>query len=136
MQRLMRTPCRTIPVADVAKIRLKDCSENARHRLLKQAVRDRGNSQRSRAALARPLGYLYPTNRWSSVGASSKLCADFLYPLFQLAFKLLDALPVDSTCPVPVDRFPSLLEKLRREQMGQRGETHLAIQLRLLGYLD
>ncbi len=89
-----------------------------------------------RSGLARPFGYLNPPDRWSPVSASSKLCADLLNPLFQLALKLLDALPVNSTCPVPVDSFPSLLEKLRREQMSQRGETHPAIQLCFLGYLD
>ena len=132
----MRTPSRTIPVADVAKIRLKDCLENARHRLLKQAVSDRGDSQRSRSGLPRPFGYLNPPNRRRSVGASPKLFTDFLNPVFQLAFKLLDALPVDSTRPAPVDGSPSFLEKLRREQMCQRGEAHLAVRLRLLGYLN
>src|ERR1700745_4389393 len=102
----MRTPSWTIPVADVAEIRFKDHLENARYRLLKQAVRDRGDPQRPRSGLPRPLGYLDPPNRWSPVCASSKLFADFLNPLFQFALKLLDALPVDSTRPSPVDRFP------------------------------
>src|ERR1039457_354202 len=110
----MRTPSWTISVTGVAEIYFKDCSENARHRLLKQAVRDGGNSQRPRSGLSRPFGYLNPPNRWSPIGASFELRTHFLDTLFQLALKLLDAFPVDSTCSIPVDRPPSLLEKLRR----------------------
>ncbi len=132
----MRTSSWAISITDVAEICLKDCLENARHRLLKQAVRDRGDTQRPHSGLSRSLGYLNPPNRWSPIGASSKLLTDFLNPLFQLALKLLDALPVDATCPAPVDPFPGLLEKLRCEQMCQRGEARLAVQLRLPGYLN
>jgi hypothetical protein len=115
----MRAAPRPISIADVAEVCLEDRLENARHRLLKQAVADRGNPQRPRTGLARPLGYLYPPNRRSTVGSGFKPFADLLYSQFQLALKLLDALPVDSTCSVPIDRFPSLLEKLRCEQMCQ-----------------
>src|SRR5690242_18376689 len=115
----MRTSSWAISVADVAEICLKDRLENARHRLLKQAIRDGGNSQRPRSGLARSFGYFNPPNRWSPVCASSKPFTDFLNPPFQLALKLLDAFPIDTTCPFPVHRFPSFLEKLRREQMGQ-----------------
>src|SRR6266404_6097289 len=132
----MRASPRPISIADVAEVCFENRFENARHRLLKQAVRDSGNSQRPRSGLARPFGYLNPPNRRSPVSTSSQLYADLLNPLFQLALKLLDALPVNSACPAPVDSFPSLLEKLRREQMCQRGETHPAIQLCFLGYLD
>src|ERR1039458_3245378 len=121
----MRTPSWAISVTGVAEIYFKDCSENARHRLLKQAVRDGGNSQRPRSGLSRPFGYLDPPNWWSPIGASFELRTHFLDTLFQLALKLLDAFPVDSTCSIPVDRPPSLLEKLRRKQVRQRGETHL-----------
>ena len=64
---------------------------------------------------------------YSSVGAGFEPCADFLNSLFQLALKLLDALPIDPSCATPINRSPSFLEKLRREQMSQRGETHLAV---------
>src|ERR1700727_3394952 len=123
----MRASPRPISIADVAEVCFKNRFENAPRRLLKRAVRDSGNSQRPRSDLARPFGYLNPPNRWSPVGASSKLYADLLNPLFQLALKLLDALPVNCARPPPVDSFPSLLEKLRREQMCQRGEPHLSI---------
>ena len=95
----MRATPRPISIADVAEVCLEDRLENARHRLLKQAVADRGNTQRPRTGLARPLGYLYPPNRWSTVGSGFKPFADLLYPQFQLTLKLLDASP--STPPAP-----------------------------------
>src|SRR6266571_2124372 len=109
----MRATPRPISIAGVAEIRFKNRLENARHRLLKQAVRDGGNTQRPRTALSRPLGNVYPPNRWSTVSAGLKPLADFPNSLFQLALKLLNALPIDSACPAPVDRRPSVLEKLR-----------------------
>src|ERR1700685_3179353 len=85
--RVMRAPPRPISIADCAEVCFENRFENARHRLLKQAVRDSGNSQRPRSGLARPLRYLNPPNRRSPVSASSKLYADLLNPLFQLALK-------------------------------------------------
>jgi hypothetical protein len=132
----MRATPRSVSVTGVAKVRFKDCLENARHRLLKQAVGDRGYAQRPRTSLARPFGYFDPPHRWSSVGAGLEPFADVLEPLFQRALKLLDAFPVNAACAMPVDHSPCLLEELRREQVRQRGETHLAIQFCSFGYLS
>src|SRR5207244_6195612 len=49
-QRVMRATPRPISIAGVAEIRFKNRLENARHRLLKQAVRHGGNTQRPRTA--------------------------------------------------------------------------------------
>jgi len=62
--------------------------------------------------LAWPLGYVYPPNRWSPIGAGFKPRADLLNSQFQFTLKLLDAFPIDAACPMPVDRPPSLLEEL------------------------
>src|SRR5450755_2803788 len=106
----MRAAPRSISIADVTEIRFKYRLENARHRLLKQAISDSGYTQRPRTTLPGSLGYIYPPDRWSTVGAGSKPCADFLNSLFQLALKLLDAFPIDPACSAPVDGPPSLLE--------------------------
>src|SRR5215467_13273967 len=113
----MRATPRSVSITGVAKVRFKDRLENARYRLLKQAVGHRGNSQRSRTRLARPFGYFHPPHRWGSVDAGFQPFADFLKPLFQRALKLLDAFPVHAACTMPVDHSPGLPEKFRREQV-------------------
>src|SRR5260370_25760971 len=132
----MRATARSVSVTGVAKVRFKDRLENARHRLLKQTVGDRGYAQRPRTRLARPFGYFDPPHRWSSVGAGFKPFADVLEPLFQRALKLLDAFPVNAACTMSVDHSPGLLEERRREQVRQRRETHLTIQFSFLCYLS
>src|SRR5258708_39482692 len=94
----MRATARSVSVTGVAKVRFKDRLENARHRLLKQAVGDRGDAQRPRTRLARPFGYFDPPHRWSSAGAGFNPFPDVLEPLFQPALKLPGAFPVNSAC--------------------------------------
>src|SRR5258708_19208721 len=98
----MRATARSVSVTGVAKVRFKDRLENARHRLLKQAVGDRGYAQRPRTRLARPFGYFDPPHRRSSVAAGFKPFEAVLEPLFHRALKLLDALPLHPPCPTPV----------------------------------
>src|SRR5258708_12340052 len=90
----MRATARSVSVTGVAKVRFKDRLENARHRLLKQTVGDRGYAQRPRTRLARPFGYFDPPHRWSLVGAGFKPFADVLEPLFHRALHLLDPFPL------------------------------------------
>src|SRR5439155_22437025 len=98
-QRVMRATPRPISIASVAEIRFKNRLENARHRLLKQSVRDSGNTQRPRTALPRPLGDVYPPNRWNTLDAGLNPFADYPNSMFQLTLQLLDALAIHSAHP-------------------------------------
>jgi hypothetical protein len=80
-------------------------------------------------------GYFDLSDRWCAVDASSNLCANFLDPLLQPVLELLGAFPVDSTGCALVHHLPCFHEKFRRQQVRQRGESHLPIQLGLLCYL-
>jgi hypothetical protein len=102
---------------------------------LHQAVLNRRNPERASPVFTRSLGYFDPPDRWCAVCAAFQSCADVLNPLLQLAFKLLSTFPVDPTRPLPVHHSPGLPEECRREQMSQRRETRLPVQLGLPGYL-
>src|SRR5262245_694583 len=135
LQGVMRVAPRSKTKTAIEEIGFKHSLEYARNRSLQQPVRHSGNPQRSRAALARTLGYFDPSDRWRSVRACPQLFADFLNPLLHLAGKLFGALPVDAACCLPIHHSPSFLEECRRQQVRQRGEPHLSIQFGLLRYL-
>ena len=115
LQGVVRVATRSKTETAVEEVGFEHSLEYARDRSLQQPVRDSGNSQRSRAALAWSFGYFDPSDRWRPVHACLQLSADFLNPLLHLAGKLFGALPIDTTCCLPVHHSPSLLEECRRQ---------------------
>src|SRR5262249_14478609 len=123
------------PIRAVEHIRLKNGFKAPPHRPLHQSVLDRRNTERASSVFTRSLGYLDPPDRRCAIGAAFQSCADVLNPFLQLAFELLGTFPVDPTCAMTVHQTPRLREECRREQMSQRRETRLPVQLGLPGYL-
>src|SRR6516225_5863843 len=131
----MRVAPRPKSIRAVEEVRLEDYFEDTRHRPLHQSVFDRRNPERSRSFFARSFGYFNPPHRWCPIGAGLKPGTNVLNPLLQLAFELLSTFPVDPTRPVPVHHPPGFPEECRGEQVSQRRETRLPVQLGLPGYL-
>src|SRR5262252_2775497 len=110
------------------EIRLEHRFQYACDRSLEQAVFDRGNSQRPRPYLARSLGYLHSAHRWSPIGPSLQTFAQLLNASVELLFEFLRRLAIDTACAPTIHLLPGLSEKLRCEQMRQRGEAYLPIR--------
>jgi len=123
------------PIRAVEEVRLENCFKDARHRPLHQSVLDRRNTERASSGFAWSLGYLDPPNWRCTIGAAFQSCADVLNPFLQLACELLGTFPVDPTRSMPVHQTPRFHEECRREQMSQRRETRLPVQLGLPDYL-
>src|SRR5262245_33481691 len=96
LQGVVRVATRSKTETAVEEVGFEHSLKYARDRSLQQPVRDSGNSQRSRAALAWSFGYFDPSDR----------C---------LAGKLFGAVPIATTCCLPVHHSPSLLEECRRQ---------------------
>src|SRR6516165_656565 len=85
------------------------------------------NSQRPRPCLARSLGYLHSAHRWSPIGPLLQTFAQLLNACVQVLFEFLRRLAIDTACAPTIHLLPGLSEKLRCEQMRQRGEAYLPI---------
>ena len=130
-QRVVGASSRPKSIRAIEEVCLEHGFEDPPYRPLHQSVFDRRDTQRSRSDLARSFRDLHPAHRRSLVGSGFQAATDVLDSGSQLAFELLDRLPVHSACTLPVELSPRLFQELRRQPMGQRGEAKLTVCLGL-----